>query len=169
MATRSPIVTGGASSETVSAVSFRALANPAVELAPAHEQGTPGRTSYEPGLEQWSADGTYLVMKSDAGLTAGGYVADVSLVSLVTGRPIQASRLDGGHLSTVMLRLAGPLYTLQATHLYNGPEQPTDQSLVVQNVDGSEKTTLYAAKVMPNVEHNDVPIRTAQVVQVVAP
>ncbi len=166
---KGPFVPGSSSNAVVNTVSFRAIAEPGVELAPAYEQGSIGRNSHEPRLGEWSTDGTYIVVRSGATLTAGAFVEEANLVSPVTGRPIQQNRIEGGNLSTMSLRLAGPFYILAANHIYRGPEADTLQSIVVRNLDGSEQTELFSASVRPNVENNDLPVRTARVTQVVQP
>ena len=166
---KGPFVPASPSGSVVNTVSFRAVAEPGVELVGAYEQGTAGRSSQEPVLGEWSADGTYLMVRSFASLTAGAFVEDAHLVTPVTGRPIQENRIEGWNLSTRRLNLAGPFYLLAANHVYQGPEADSQQEIGVRNVDGSEQVTLFRAAVRPNVENNDLPIRTARVAQVVKP
>jgi Tol biopolymer transport system component len=141
-------------------VSFRALNNPAVELVPAFSQGTSGRYSYEATLEDWSQDGTYLVVRSTATRQAGVTAQDVSLVSVVTGKPLQQISTSGYYSTATFIKLGGPFYILKAANQYNGPDAPSTQSFRVENLDGTGKILLF------NFQDNELALRLAQLVQV---
>ncbi len=156
----------GSSSLIKNLLTFRSIADPTNDLTPTFEQGTGGRSSSEPSLVGWSADGTYLQIQSRAGFTAGSNRTDNSFVSLVNGKPLKQQEVPGNYLSVVSLRLAAPVYTIKALHTYNGPYEPSDQSITLQNFDNSEQTVLFSVKVTQNQTNNDTPIRLARVVQV---
>lgn len=155
-------ITYGSSSIT-SIISFRAFANPTFELAPLYEHNATGRDAYEPTLTGWSADGTYALVQSFVTNTGGSYQTRISLVSAVSGQAILKSDINWGYLGSLSFRLAAAFYTFTATHTYNGPGRPSDESIVMQNVDGSDKVTLYSAQIPSN---DDTAARLAQVVQV---
>jgi hypothetical protein len=162
-----PYSPSGSTDRIVNTISFRSLANPGVELAPLFRHETRGRSPAELRLGEWSRDSTAFQVHS---LNTGGQSDQgAMLLSIVTGQPILQRSVTYYNLSRVTLALAGPFYVLDARHLYQGPDAPSEQSIVVRNVDGSEETTLFSAKVTPNVENNELPITSAQVVQVVAP
>jgi hypothetical protein len=123
--------------------SFRALANPTVNLAPGYEQGTSGRTSNEPYIGQWSSDGTYALIGSSANFTGGANAMETTVLSTVTGRPIRQQKLEGNYNSFMNLTIGASHYTLTIKDMYNGPDRPIQQSIEVQNIDGSDNPTLY--------------------------
>lgn len=143
-----------------SEVSFRALNNPSVELAPAYSQGTPGRYSYEATLGDWSRDGTYLLVRSTAARPAGINAQDVSLVSVVTGQPLQQISTSGYYSTAPFIKLGGPFFILKAANQYNGPDAPSAQSLSVENLDGTGKISLF------NFQDNELALRLARLIQV---
>lgn len=150
----------------INTFSFRALANPGVALFPLYEQGTGGRTSAEPTIEGWSADGTLLMVRSSAGGTAGANTADAKLVSLATGSVFKGYNVAAYYLSFNQLTLVGAVQVLRAKVTYNGPERPTEQVVEVQNLDGSEALTLYSFNITLGELNNGSQARLAQVVQV---
>jgi hypothetical protein len=147
-------------------LTFRSIADPTKDLTPSFVQGTSGRNSNEPRLVGWNADGTTVQISSFANYTAGSNRTDNSFVSLVNGKDLKKVGLDGNYLSDQSLSLVASLYTLKATHTYNGPYAQSDQNITLQNFDNSEQTVLFSDQVTPNLPNNDNTIQFAQVVQV---
>ncbi|HEX2913041.1 MAG TPA: hypothetical protein VH186_19710 [Chloroflexia bacterium] len=141
-------------------LSFRKLADPQTILVPTYDQGTSGRQSYEPTLEGWSSDGTAIAVRSSATGTAGVGFQEVSLVSLVTGKPLQQNKTQLGYYSQLLFNLSSPYYWTKLDLAYKGPEAPSEQTISVENLDGSEKLTLFSFK------NNETGARLAKMVQV---
>jgi hypothetical protein len=156
----------GVGSSSTSLLTFRAVADPNRDLSPAFEHTSSGRNTGEAALIGWNDDGTFVQIQSFINNTAGANVTDVNFVSLVNGKSLKKVSIPGNYLSYNQLQLAGSLYTIKATHTYNGPTAPSDQLITLQNFDDSEQTVLFSAKVTPNEALNDTAIRFARVVQV---